>query len=451
MMINDKYEVLEILGKGGNGIVYKVKEKMSGRILAVKETVLHPGESRQKKEKETAVLQECFHPALPVVLGSFWQEERHYMVMEYVEGVTLKEYVQKRGCLSQEKTIKFAGAVGEVLIFLHTRNQPIIYGDLKPQNIMVTAEEQIRLIDFGTAEWEQGATVKRKEAFDDKSLNGGCYASPGYAAPEQLKGQKADRRSDIYSFGAVLHYLLTGEDPELPPYIRRDLKECDGALSIGIQRVINKCLRVEPEQRYQNVERILFDLKKFSQKEKRARLLWQGKQAVGALLFLAFAGFFYQAFEDLQWGLAWNENKEFIRSLIFLILGILWRVFMLGSWNLRRNSYRLEKNIWKTDKQGIGLFLVLFMLGLWGLEIGVNAKESVEPLPVTIYDESGYKLLWRENQVNPLAGAFRLEIPEECFEVGKHYDITVTLSEKESEKISVRRFEVKTVKSSIEN
>ena len=438
MKIRDKYEVLEILGKGGNGIVYKVRELDTNRILAVKETKFSLEKRNGMAEQEARILQSCFHPSLPVVLDYFREAECYYMVMEYVEGITLKEYVQKHGRLPREKVLKFANKIGDVLLYLHNRKPLIVYGDLKPQNIMVTPEEEIRLIDFGTAKQEREGKC-------------GCYASIGYAAPEQLKGKAADVRSDIYSFGALLHYLLTGEDPELPPYGRRDLRECDSALSVGICWAVNKCLKEEPEARYQSMKRVLFDLLHFTKKERKKRLLWQGKQAVQAFLFLVFAAFFYQTFENWQWGVTWQENRALIPTAAFLILGCLWRGIMLSGVRNGNRSYHPEKNIWKTDKQGMGLFVILFTLGLWGLGIGVNAKEVTDPLPVIIYDESGYKLLWRENQVNPLSGAFRLEIPQNCFEEGRQYEITVTLSEQNSEKISVRQFDVKTVKSSIEN
>ena len=95
--------------------------------------------------------------------------------------------------------------------------------------------------------------------------------------------------------------------------------------------------------------------------------------------------------------------------------------------------------------------LILLAVGIWGMEIGVEAKEIRDALPVIVYDESGHKMLWEDNRINELVGCFRTELPEECFEVGKEYNITITLEDKKTQKILVRQFEVKTVKSSIEN
>jgi len=431
MYIGEKYEVLEILGKGGSGIVYKVFDTKLQRILAVKESVLKQGELKEEKEREVEVLKSCFHPSLPIVIENFWQENIHYMVMEYMEGVTLKEYVEKQGSLSQEEAIRIGLAIGEILLYLHTRNQPVFHGDLKPQNIMITQEGQVRLIDFGTAGKVDEILPERK----------GIQATFGYAAPEQLKGKAVDCQSDIYSYGAVLHYLLTGEDTQKPPYMRRKLRECNYALSGGLERVLNRCLKEETEKRYQSMERVLEDLRKYRNKDRVERFFWQVKQVVGTLLFLASAGFFYEAFEKWQLGIALLDNEALFLSGVFGLLAFFWRICILGK--IRENTtYHLEKNIWKTQKQGIGLFLSLFCLGILGLGMGASAKSENSVLPVTIYDDAGRKLLVQENTEIPLKGGFRMEIPEECFEVGKPYEITVILSEPMSEKDRVRQFKV---------
>lgn len=440
MFINDKYEVKEILGKGGNGIVYKVKERGGGRLLAVKETLLNEYDNKSKTENEAKILRMCFHPSIPVIIESFWKDCSHYIVMEYVEGMTLKEYVIKKGKLSVEDTLKYAGMLGNVLGYLHTRSKPVIYGDLKPQNIMITVDDSIRLIDFGSA--------VVGDCSRDNIANG-CYASVSYAAPEQKKGQM-DERSDVYGLGALIHYMLTGEDPEMPPYKRRNLKECDIALPDGLCKVVNKSLRDIPEQRYQTVKGMVDDLQRFTGKGKRSKFLSQLKNGIGAFFFLGFAGFGYQAFEYWQWGVKPDNNPPLITAMLFLLLFALWRGLSLRN-DDRKNSYRMEKNIWKTDKQGIGLFLVLFAVGIWGMGIGVQAKEIRDVLPVVLYDEAGHKVLWQEAGINILKGSFRGEIPAECFEVGAEYTITLTLENKRSKKIQVKQLEVKTVKSSIEN
>ena len=437
MYINEKYEVLEILGKGGNGIVYKVRECCGKRILAIKEVLLGDGEDALSKEKEAEILKKCFHPGIPVVVDTFTEDNRYYIVMEYVEGITLKEYVVKRGKLTVDKALEIAVEIGKILNYLHSRRQPVFYGDLKPQNIMVTEDGEVRVIDLGSA-------------VEGSCRTEGCYASVAYGAPEQLQGKGADARSDIYGLGAVMHYMLTGEDPELPPYGRRNLRECDIALPVGLCKVITRALDSKPGRRYQTIQGMQDDMQKFSKKEARRKFLMQLKQGIGIFFFIGFAGFAYQAFEYWQWGVGFEDNAPLITAMAFLALMALWRGIILSPVR-GRNGYRIEKNIWKTDKKGIGLLITLFVVGIWGMEIGVQAKENRDALPVIVYDESGHKMLWRENSVNELSGCFRAELPGECFEHGKEYTITITLEDKNNQKMLVRQFEVKTVKSSIEN
>lgn len=439
MFINDKYGIIEILGKGGNGTVYKVRERGDGRLLAVKETHISENQNESDMEKEAEILKQCFHPAIPVIIESFWRGNSYYVVMEYVEGVTLKQYVNRKGKLSVEDAIKYAEMVGEVLEYLHTRSKPVIYGDIKPQNIMITGDDRIRLIDFGSA-------VMGDVSNDDVN---GCYASTSYAAPEQLRGQ-TDVRSDVYGLGALIHYMLTGEDPEMPPYKRRDLRECDIALPEGLCRVVNKSLRDIKEQRYQTVKGMVDDLQRFTGNGKRRKFLSQLRDGIGAFFFLGFAGFVYQAFEYWQWGVKPDSNPPLVTAMLFLLLFALWRGLAFGSGD-RKNSYRMEKNIWKTDKQGSGLFLILFAVGIWGMGISVQAKEIRDILPVVVYDEAGHKVLWQDGGSNILHGAFRGEIPSECFESNGEYIITLTLENKKNKRVLVNKLEIKTVKSSIEN
>lgn len=433
MRIEDKYEVLEILGKGGNGVVYKVREIGLNRILAIKETILEDDRAEREWEQEYEILKNCFHPALPVVLDSFRQENRHYLVMEYVEGISLKEVVEKQRGLPWEQAVGFAKSIGEVLLYLHNRSRPVVYGDLKPENILVTKEGEIRLIDFGSAGQER---IPEKEPQ-------GCYASPGYAAPEQRRGQAGDRRSDIYSFGAVLHYMLSGEDPCRPPYVRRRLRECDHSIPRVLDRLVCRCLQENPEQRFQNMEQLCSLLAGCGKKERMERRIRHGKQAVGSLLFVAFCGFCYRAVEGYLQGIRWQENEALLPAVLFAVSGILWRICLFFPEERGKYAYRLEKTVWKTDKQGIGLFLLLLCLGIGGFCMRVQASRNTDTLPVSIYSDSGYKLCLRKGEIYPLRGNFRMEIPGECFDAQKVRELTVILSAGEGEEPRMFRMRIR--------
>lgn len=442
MVIHEKYEVLEILGKGGSGVVYKVLEKGSERILAVKEIALSCTKERDFPAREARIMKECFHPALPVILESFRRGNCYYIVMEYVEGMTLKEYVEKQGRLSLELTVKLGTALSEALSYLHTRNQPIVYGDLKPENLILTKEGKLRLLDFGTAEWET-----------EQGNAAGCYASPGYAAPEQKRGKKAEITSDIYSFGAMLHYMLTGEDPCRPPYIRRKLRDCDGAFPKGLERLVERCLMENPEDRYQSVTAVIDLLQKYGKKEHSAKMFLWANRIVGGFLGVASVCFGFFAFARGRQGISFRENAALFECILFAVFAIFWRISAMGN-GRNRYAYRLEKNVWKTDKQGVGFFLLclgFLLAGCVSFGFGVKAGRQEERLPVTIYDESGCKVCLQEESVYPLSGAFRLEVPAECFPSGQVSRVTVTLTNSVSEEVLVRQFAICPRKSSIEN
>lgn len=387
-------------------------------------------------------MKECFHPAIPVILESFWKGESFYIVMEYVEGTTLKEYIGKQGRLSVELTVKLGTALSEVLSYLHTRNQPIVYGDLKPENLILTKEGNLRLLDFGTAQWET----------EERDFTG-CFASPGYAAPEQRKGKKTEITSDIYSFGALLHYMLTGEDPCRPPYLRRKLRDCDSALPRGLEKLVERCLKEDAKDRYQTITSVINLLQRYGKKEYYGKIFLGVNRIIGELLGGAAVCFGFFSIVRGRQGIPPGENAALFECILFTLFALSWRLSMTGS-GKSRYAYRLEKNIWKTDKQGVGFFLFLcggLLAGCMSLGFGVKAGRQEGKLPVTIYDERGSKVCLQEEAVYPLSGVFRLEVPEECFPSGQVSRVTVTLTNTVSEEVLIRQFAICPRKSSIEN
>ena len=259
-----KYIPIRLLGRGGEGCVYLARDEDLQRLVAIKEihSAVRNRESEKELMREADFLQQLRHPMLPVVYDLLW-EEGWYLVMEYVQGVTLGAYIRRNGCVQEEQARDWAGQLLDILTYLHTRKTPVIYRDLKPDNIMVCPDGRLKLVDFGAA---------LRKSF------GGCRehgmaATPGYAAPEQfgrgrlaecaVRGEKeeiikergvweayADERSDIYAFGKVLYYIVTGADPARPPYTSRSIRDYQPMLSDGLERVIRKCIETEPSARY---------------------------------------------------------------------------------------------------------------------------------------------------------------------------------------------------------
>jgi eukaryotic-like serine/threonine-protein kinase len=209
---------LHKLGTGGFGAVYQAEDtQLGGRLVAVKEMSAQSGLSAQENseateafKKEALLLAELLHPNLARIYDHFSEDGRWYLAMDYIEGETLEAYLEKQqgGSLPLSETLEMGLQLCDVLDYLHTRQPPIIFRDLKPLNIMRTASGHLYLIDFGIARHFKPGQMKDTVAF----------GSPGYAAPEQYGKTQTTPRSDIYSLGATLHQMLTGIDPSLNPF-----------------------------------------------------------------------------------------------------------------------------------------------------------------------------------------------------------------------------------------
>lgn len=220
-LLKKRYRVVSQLGSGGYGKVYKAMDiEFANRLVAIKEMLQHGLNEQEIVEvteafkRESLMLATLTHSNLPSIYDYFTEEGRYYLVMSFIEGGTLDAYVQKKGgTLPVEKVLQIGIQLATVLSFLHTRNPPIIFRDLKPSNVMRTPDGQIYLIDFGIARHFKKGKVKDTSAL----------GSPGYAAPEQYGRAQTSPQTDIYSLGALLHYLLTGLDPSLTPFVHQPL------------------------------------------------------------------------------------------------------------------------------------------------------------------------------------------------------------------------------------
>ncbi len=216
-VLKQRYRVLKQVGSGGYGVVYKAADIQFGqRHVAVKEMSqrgLSPEEIAEATDafkREAFMLAGLTHPNLPSIYDYFIEDGRCYLVMSFIEGETLEDYLKraKDGCLPVEKVLHIGVQLSSVLSYLHTRNPSIIFRDLKPANVMRTPEGLLYLIDFGIARH-----FKHGQAKDTLVLG-----SPGYAAPEQYGRAQTTPQTDVYSLGATLHQLLAGDDPALSPF-----------------------------------------------------------------------------------------------------------------------------------------------------------------------------------------------------------------------------------------
>jgi eukaryotic-like serine/threonine-protein kinase len=216
-MLKQRYKVLSQIGQGGFGAVYKAEdEELGQRLLAVKEMSQQSlnsqeiGASVGAFKREALMLARLRHQHLPRIYDHFSENERWYLLMDYIEGETLEDRFEKSrdGSLPLVMALNIAEQLCDVLEYLHTRQPPIIFRDLKPANVILTPEGHLFLIDFGIARHFKPGQAKDTIAF----------GSPGYAPPEQYGKAQTTPRADIYSLGAILHQMLTGDDPSLSPF-----------------------------------------------------------------------------------------------------------------------------------------------------------------------------------------------------------------------------------------
>ncbi|MCH5257903.1 MAG: serine/threonine protein kinase [Lachnospiraceae bacterium] len=256
-LLSDKYEIKRPIGEGGGGIVYLAWDRHLECSVAIKEEKhLQEAEGAGALKAEMEFLKTLKHPMLPAVFDYFSTDKR-YLVMEYIEGISLHKYIEKEGKIQEEQACEWALQLLDLFSYLHNHKPAIIYRDLKPENIIVCPDSKLRVVDFGAA------LCMNYDGSRQENLAG----TPGYAAPEQLNGYRqhtdnADERSDIYTFGATMYHMLTGFNPSLPPYGIRPLRCMSPELTAGIERIVLKCTEKEPGKRYQSVEDIKRDIKR---------------------------------------------------------------------------------------------------------------------------------------------------------------------------------------------
>src|SRR5438876_350547 len=242
------YQLLSRIGQGGMGAVYKAADtRFNNRPVAIKEmssigvTPTRLLEAEAAFEHEAHLLADLLHPNLPRIYEHFAENDRSYLVMDFIEGQTLEEYLDQKGGgpLPVDQVITWAEQLCDVLNYLHSHQPPIIFRDLKPANVMVSESGHVYLIDFGIAR-----IFKPGQSHDTVALG-----SPGFAAPEQYGKAQSTPRSDIYSLGALLHCLLTGIDPSEQPFFFRRASELNPVIPRELEQLLQQMLEMDADKR----------------------------------------------------------------------------------------------------------------------------------------------------------------------------------------------------------
>ncbi|TAH67728.1 MAG: serine/threonine protein kinase [Anaerolineaceae bacterium] len=250
----DKYRIIKLLGQGGTAEVYLAEHIKLNTFRAIKHiSKHHPLYKLQLKEAQ--ILKDLKHSCIPIVYDIEEDEDGSYIVEQYLEGVTLKEYVTERNYLHDDIIIHFALQLCDLIKYLHSVKRPILYLDLKPDNIIVT-DRTIKLIDFGSAMFRDEAETVTEH-----------YGTIGYAAPELYGKASLDERCDVYGIGMLMYYMITGktlsasgETTEHIDFINKSTKK--------LKRIISRCLRYNPSLRYASVSGLEQQLSAIIKKKK---------------------------------------------------------------------------------------------------------------------------------------------------------------------------------------
>lgn len=258
-LLEEKYQIIEMIGKGGMGSVYLAKDINTHVEYAIKEQIINRS-NEQLLRQETAILLKLNHVFLPKAYHVLVRQDILYIIMEYIKGETLESLLKRRDVIQEKIAIKWFRQISDVLVYLHGLEVPIVYRDLKPANIMIQPNGDIKIIDFGIAqEYGKHHTEKKVLAL-----------TRGYAAPEQYDDRyRDDVRTDIYALGVTMHYILTGKNPNQPPYHFRPVRKLNASVSLAAEFIISKCLQPNPDKRYRTALELHEELGNIQELERR--------------------------------------------------------------------------------------------------------------------------------------------------------------------------------------
>lgn len=240
-ILDGKYEVIKTLGKGGMGIVYLCRNNRLGNLWAIKEVIQDLKNTGSLTEAN--ILKDLNHVGIRRIVDIFYENNNLYMVQDYVEGQTLKEYVKVNGRMSTEKICRITCDLCDILGYLHNQNPAIIYRDIKPSNIMITPSDKIVLIDFGISKVYKGDS-------EQDTVKAG---SNGFAAPEQYGSGKCCAQTDIYGIGMLLYFMVKGRIPTtgIEPLLDENYEEY---IDRNLRRIIQNCVKIDIADRYISAE-----------------------------------------------------------------------------------------------------------------------------------------------------------------------------------------------------
>ena len=278
-----RYHIEKELGRGGLCTVYLARDLRLNKAWAVKQFPGKPGDPWDEMRwnclhAEAALMKKLDHPALPRIVDIFEEESFCAVVMDYIPGVSLAEVIRRDGAVPEAKALNWMRQLADVLEYLHAQDPPILYLDMKPENVMLRPDGRLALLDLGAAlELRPGDSSGRGE-----------FGTPAYAAPEQMRGERVDARADLYALGMTILEALTGIPPESGAGIRGQKRWLGGG-KIGAQarEILEGCLAAQPDRRFRSCEELLRTLDMRAGQPEKSRAAQKKAPRLTLLLLIA--------------------------------------------------------------------------------------------------------------------------------------------------------------------
>lgn len=307
-MTFDHYRIESLIGRGGMGWVYRAWDERLARSVAIKFLSLRlVQDSRQVRHfiEEARKASRTNHPGIVTIYDAGEVENRHFIVMEYIDGRNLRELIRvgEVGAANLARSLSIAVQIAEALQAAHQAQ--VIHRDIKPENVMVTNDGRVKVVDFGLAVRQEVTEVEplpRERPEPGESAESAAFGTPEYLAPEQLNKSQVDERTDIYSFGILLHELVTGKRPEQKTTESTVTQSRPESYPARIRQIIEKCLAPAPENRYASAAPLRVDLARAQDRLQRESSSWyrrlkQVAAAIPAIFILVVLG--YQIYQRM--------------------------------------------------------------------------------------------------------------------------------------------------------
>lgn len=436
-IIGGRYVWKKTLGEGGNGSVYLCLDLKLQKEWAVKELRGSYQEQEQKKEnfqwermQELEVLKTISNSRFPRIVDVIYEQEKVYLVMDYVEGITLKEKMQRQK-LTEKEVVIWAGEIAKALSYLHHMTPQILYMDCKPENIMLTFQGEIKLVDLGS--------VYICHSKKEQRISGTYFFAPKEQLEMKRNGlggvwdkvQNVDVRSDVYAFGMTLYYLLAGKKKIYRRLGQLSIQDANPAVSDGMNAFIAKCTQSDPKSRPQSMDEVLYLLEHIEEMGKQEKIKNRFYNIILTALKCICAGVIlfciWRFLQDSHW----------IWFLGVTAAAVTWgKLFLRKSFSI----YEVKKEIFcGNGKRVLFCFLILGVIfRMMTVSVFAEKKENTEELEVTIYDQKGRKLLLKREGIWKVSEDIHIKIP---FEELLHTEGRMTILYEDMENETEKKYE----------